>query len=142
MKAYYVKNILLAIASGIGGIFCEFLGGWDMFLRALVTFMVIDYFTGLMVALVFHNSQKTKNGGASSKEGYKGIVKKICILCMVGVAVAIDNISGTHYIRSTTIFFFLGNEGLSILENVGLMGVKYPAFLKKALEAIKEKDEE
>ena len=105
-------------------------------------FMIMDYITGIAVAFVFHKSNKTNTGGASSTECYKGIVKKMCILALVGVSVAIDNMTGNHYIRSATIFFFLGNEGLSILENVGLMGMKYPGFIKKALEVIKEKSDE
>ena len=103
--------------------------------------MVVDYITGIAVAFIFHKSDKTTNGGASSRECYKGIVKKMCILALVGVSVSVDNLAGSNYIRSATIFFFLGNEGLSILENIGLMGMKYPAFIKKALEVIKETGE-
>ena len=91
---------------------------------------------------MIYKSNKTNSGGASSAECYKGIVKKMCVLALVGVSVAVDNIAGGHYVRSATILFFLGNEGLSILENVGLMGMKYPEFIKKALEVIKEKSEE
>ena len=71
--------------------------------------------------------------------GYKGIVKKTCILILIALSVRVDEISGTHYVRSATIFFFLGNEGLSVIENLALMGVPYPEFVKKALEAVKEK---
>ena len=60
---------------------------------------------------------------------------------LVALAVRVDLITGTSYVRNATIFFFLGNEGLSVVENIGLMGVKYPTFLKKALESIKEKSE-
>ena len=138
MKGITVKNLMLATLAGIGSVFAEWLGGWDMFLKTLVIFMLVDYVTGIAVAFVFHKSDKTKSGGASSRECYKGIVKKMCILALVGVSVSVDNLAGSNYIRSATIFFFLGNEGLSILENIGLMGMKYPAFIKKALEVIKE----
>ena len=134
-----VKNTVLAIFAGIGSLFVRWLGGWDLFLKTLVMFMIIDYITGIAVAFVFHKSDKTENGSASSKECYKGIVKKMCMLALVGVSVAIDGISGTAYVRSATIFFFIGNEGLSIIENIGLMGLKYPSFIKKALEIMKEK---
>lgn len=134
-----VKNITLAAFAGVGSVLAETFGGWDPFLKALVMFMAVDYITGMTVALVFHKSQKTKNGGASSEVGYKGIVKKICIFLLVALAVRVDKISQTHYMRNTTIFFFLGNEGLSVIENLALMGVPYPAFLKKALEALQEK---
>ena len=66
----------------------------------------------------------------------------ITIFFLVALAVRVDLITGTSYVRNATIFFFLGNEGLSVIENIGRMGVKYPAFLKKALETLKEKNEE
>ncbi len=134
-----IKNIVLASLAGMASAFSEALGGWDSFLKALIMFMIADYITGMVVALVFHKSQKTKNGGASSSVGYKGIVKKMCILILIALSVRVDEISGTHYVRGATIFFFLGNEGLSVIENLALMGVPYPEFVKKALEAVKEK---
>ncbi len=133
------KNIILIAFAGFGSVLAQTFGGWDSFLKALVMFMLADYITGMTVALVFHKSQKTKSGGASSQVGYKGIVKKICILILVALAVRVDEIAGTDYIRNATIFFFLGNEGLSVIENIGLMGVKFPEFLKKALEEIGKK---
>jgi len=137
-----LKNCILAFFAGAGSLFAEVFGGWDVFLKALVLFMVVDYITGMTVALVFHKSDKTKNGRASSSVGFKGIAKKICIFLLVALAVKIDSMSGTGYVRNATIFFFIANEGLSVIENIGLMGVKYPAFLKKALEALKDKSEE
>ncbi|MBQ3022754.1 MAG: phage holin family protein [Clostridia bacterium] len=133
------KNIVLITFASLGSVLAETFGGWDSFLRALVMFMAVDYITGMTVALVFHKSQKTENGGASSRVGYKGIVKKISMLLLVALAVRMDEISGTHYIRNATIFFFLGNEGLSVMENLALMGVKYPKILKNALEEIRKK---
>lgn len=137
-----IKNTLLALMAGIGSVFSQWLGGWDLFLKTLVMFMVVDYITGIAVAFIFHKSDKTENGSASSRECYKGIIKKMCIIALVGVSVAVDSLSGTAYVRSATIFFFLGNEGLSILENIGLMGLKYPLFIKKALAVIKERNDE
>lgn len=139
MTGANIKNLILAIFAGVGSVLSETFGGWDSFLKALVMFMIVDYITGMVVALVFHKSQKTKNGGASSEVGYKGIIKKLCILLLIALSVRMDEISGTHYIRSATIFFFMGNEGLSVIENLGLMGVPYPTFIKKALEALKDK---
>lgn len=133
------KNIASAIVSAIGGFIVGFLGGVDALLIALIIFMAVDYLTGLAVALVFHKSKKTEGGGASSKEGFKGIVKKICILLLVGLAHEVDVIVGADYIRSVTIMFFVANEGLSVLENLGLMDVKYPAFLTRALEILRDK---
>lgn len=135
------KNIVSAIVSAIGGFIVGFLGGVDALLKALIIFMVVDYLTGLAVAIVFHKSKKTAGGGASSKEGFKGIVKKVCILLLVGLAHKIDLIVGADYIRAVTIMFFIANEGLSVLENLGLMDVKYPAFLTRALEILRDKAE-
>lgn len=139
MNGVQIKNIALLIFSAVGSFVAEHLGGVDKMLTALIAFMVVDYITGLSVAFIFHKSQKTKNGGASSAVGFKGIVKKMCILLLVGLAHELDYIMGIDYIRALSILFFIGNEGLSVLENVGLMGVPYPEFLKKALEAIKDK---
>ncbi len=140
MSTMNLKNLFLAAFAGIGSILTQWLGGWDILLKALVGFMAVDYITGLLVAFVFHRSNKTKNGSASSKECYKGIVKKMCMLSLVGVSVAVDAIANITYVRDATILFFIGNEGLSIIENIALMGIKYPMCIIKALEVIKEKE--
>lgn len=141
MSGANIKNIILIIISAIGGFLVDFIGGVDTILKALIMFMAVDYLTGLLVAFVFHKSRKTKSGGASSKEGFKGIVKKVCMLLFVGLAHVLDVVMSTEYIRATTIIFFLANEGLSVLENMGLMGIKYPAFFEKALEVLRDKSE-
>ena len=139
MNGAQIKNIILIVLSAAGSFVAEHLGGVDKLLTSLIAFMVVDYVTGLAVAFIFRKSQKTENGGASSAVGFKGIVKKMSILLLVGLAHELDYIMGIDYIRALSILFFIGNEGLSVLENVGLMGVPYPEFLKKALEAIKDK---
>lgn len=134
-----IKNMTLAILSAVGGFIAHALGGWDMLIKCLVIFIVTDYITGLAVAFIFKKSRKTKGGGASSEVCFRGIIKKICILVLVGVGVSIDNIMGTSYIRFITIMFFIGNEGLSILENMQLMGVPIPVFVQRSLEIIRDK---
>lgn len=136
-----MKKTISVILSVIGGLIVEFLGGVDSLLIALVAFMVVDYITGLAVALIFHKSKKTDGGGASSKEGFKGIVKKVCILLLVGLAHEVDVLMGADYIRAITVTFFIANEGLSVLENLGLMDIKYPTFLTRALEILRDKAE-
>ena len=133
-----IKNISLAAVSFVGGVIAHALGGWDMLIKCLIVFIVTDYITGLTVAFVFQKSKKTKGGGASSEICFKGIVKKVCILVLVGVGVCMDNIMGTSYIRFVTIMFFIGNEGLSILENMELMGIPFPAFIRRALEILRD----
>ena len=141
MNGVQIKNAILIILSTAGGLFVKFLGGADVALKALIAFMVVDYLTGIVVAIIFHKSQKTKSGGASSKEGFKGFIKKICMLSIVGLAHLLDGVMGVDYMRTMLIMFFVGNEGLSILENVGHMGMKYPAFLHKALEVLRDNND-
>jgi len=141
MSGVQTKNVILFALSMLGSFVVEFLGGVDTVLIALLLFMAVDYITGMTVAFIFHKSKKTQGGGASSKEGFKGIVKKICMLLLVGLAHELDIIMGVDYTRAMAILFFIGNEGLSVLENMGLMGVKYPAFLIKALEALRDEEQ-
>ena len=139
MNSYNIKNIVIVVVSGVGAFISSLLGGWDKLLCTLIICMAIDYITGFLLAFVFHKSSKTKNGGASSKAGFRGIVKKICVLCLIALCVCIDSATGTEYIRNAAILFFIANEGLSIIENTEKMGVPYPEFIKKALESFKEK---
>lgn len=139
MTAYNVKNIVLILIASVGGVISSLLGGWDKLLKGLCICMVIDFLTGLILAFIFHKSQKAKNGCGCSNEIFKGLAKKICILFLVALCVCVDNMTNAHYIRNTAILFFIGNEGLSIIENTGQMGVPYPEFIKKALEALKDK---
>lgn len=141
MSEIGLKNIILVAASTVGGVLVDFTGGMDTVLKALLVFMAVDYLTGITVAFIFHKSKKTIGGGASSREGFKGIIKKLCMLLLVGLAHELDSIMKVDCIRSTTVMFFLVNEGLSVLENMGLMGIKYPAFFVKALEVLREKSE-
>jgi len=138
MDAVTLKNMIFAFLAAVGAWIAQALGGWDSAIIALVAVMAIDYITGLLVAMVFHNSPKTESGGASSAAGLKGLLRKIVMLLFVGMGVLLDNVMGTHYIRTAIILFFIANECLSILENGGLMGIKYPKFLKSALETLRD----
>lgn len=110
------------------------LGGFDIALKSLIVVIVIDYITG--VASAFYNKK------LSSKVGFKGIIKKFCYLCIVALSVVIDNLIGQHgVIRTLVIYFFVANDGLSIIENMSEMGVKLPPKLKDSLEKIKEQGE-
>lgn len=117
------------------------LGGWDDALRFLVICMVVDYVTGLVVAGVFKKSGKTETGALSSASGLKGICKKLGMLVLVALAGNVDRLAGSEVVRSTAIFFLIGNEGISILENLGLMGVPYPDFIKKAFEVMRKEND-
>lgn len=142
MNISQIKNVLLTILAWIGGVITAFLGGWDSAIEVLLIMMAIDILTGLTVAMVFRNSKNSTGGSASSRACFKGLLRKVLILVCVGVAVLIDRMIGTPGVcRTAVILFFVANEGLSILENVGLMGVPLPKILKRSLELLKEKAE-
>lgn len=121
--------------SVIGAYLGYFLGGMDGFLYALVTFVVADYLTGIMVAILEKK--------LSSDVGFKGIFKKMLIFTLVGVAHTIDSgILGLgSAIRTAVIFFYLSNEGISILENAALIGLPIPRQLKDVLAQLSNKGE-
>ena len=108
-------------------------------MQVLVALMVADYLTGVLVAAVWQRSDKSASGALDSKAGFKGILKKCMILLLVWIGVLLDNATGVNYIRTAVVLFFIGNEGISLLENLGLMGVPFPAFLQRALEALRDK---
>ncbi len=121
----------------------HFLGGWDTALQTLLLFMAIDYLSGWIVAAVFQNSPKTETGSLQSLVGSKGLFKKCGILLAVLIAARLDMMIGTgELVRNTTIIGFSLNELVSILENIGLMGVKYPPILMQAIDILKKKSEE
>ena len=110
------------------------LGGIDIALQSLLIVIVIDYLTGIASAIY--------NKELSSKIGFKGIIKKFSYLLVVALSVVIDNLLGqSGLIRSLVIYFFVANDGLSILENMAEMNIKLPQKLIDALEQIKKKGE-
>ena len=130
----HIKNAVLAALAALGTFVANALGGWDAALQVLIGLMAADYVTGLIVAGVFKRSGKSETGALESRAGFKGLVRKCTILMLVWVAAMLDRLTGAAYIRTAVCLFFIGNEGLSILENTALMGVKYPAFIRNALE--------
>lgn len=130
----------LCTAAGIFGAAAAWaFGGWDKAMAALVTCMAVDYISGSMVALVFHKSAKTPSGAYNSGYGLKGLCKKCLMLLFVLVAVRIDRLMGTAYVRDAVCIGFATNEVLSIVENLGLAGVPMPDKVTKALEQLKKK---
>lgn len=104
--------------------------------------MVCDYICGLLVAGIWKRSNKSQTGALDSRPGMKGIIKKCMILMMVWLSALMDRGLGLGYARTAVVLFFIGNEGLSLLENIGLMGVPYPETMKNALEALKKQGNE
>lgn len=138
----YIKNAILGALAVIGSGVTNALGGWDAGLQVLIVCMAADYITGLMVAGIWHKSGKSDSGALDSRASFRGLLKKGAILLLILVGVQLDRFIGGSYVRTALILFFVGNEGLSLLENLGLMGVPYPKVIKNALEALKNKGEE
>ena len=133
MKEFWTT--IQVIFSAIGGWLGWFLGGCDGLLIALLAFVAIDYVTGVMCAIV--------DKKLSSAVGFKGIFKKILIFVLVGVGHILDTmVIGTgSVLRTAVIFFYLSNEGISLIENAGHLGLPIPAKLKAVLEQLHDRAE-
>lgn len=115
------------------------LGGWDNALKALIVFMVLDYLTGLLVAVVFKSSPKTESGALCSLVFARGVAKKIMLLIYVAAGLQLDYVLGTSFLRDAVIIAFIASELISITENAGLMGVPMPSPLRKAIDVLQKK---
>lgn len=129
-----MKHLISNVFSVILTTIVYLLGGVDIALQSLLIVIVIDYLTGIASAIY--------NKELSSKIGFKGIIKKFSYLLVVSLSVVIDNLLGqSGLIRSLVIYFFVANDGLSIIENMAQMNVKLPQKLIDTLEQIKKKGE-
>lgn len=126
--------------AAIGGAIAGMYGGWNGTLTVLVVFMVADYFLGCVCALT-GNSPKTNGGRFLSSVAFMGLLKKAVIMLVVLLAVQLDKAIGgnTCMFQGAATFFYIANEGLSIIENCGLLGVPIPGALRDALEALRDK---
>lgn len=129
-----IINTLQLVVAAVGGYIGYFLGGWDGFLFGLVAFVVIDYLTGIMVAILEKR--------LSSEVGFRGIFKKVLIFSLVAVAHIVDSqlIKTGSAVRTAVIFFYLSNEGISIIENTAKIGLPIPEKLKTVLEQLNKED--
>lgn len=132
MKEFW--SMIQIVFTAVGGWLGYFLGGCDGLIIALLLFVVIDYITGVMCAVA--------DKKLSSEVGFKGICRKVLIFMMVGIANILDTkiIGGGSALRSAVIFFYLSNEGISLLENAGHLGLPIPEKLKVVLEQLHDKE--
>ena len=134
MKEFW--NTIQLIFAAVGGWLGYFLGGCDGLLVALVMFVVVDYLTGVMCAVADRN--------LSSEVGFKGICRKVLIFLLVGIANILDvQVIGTgSVLRTAVIFFYISNEGVSLLENAAHLGLPIPEKMKDILEQLHDRAEE
>lgn len=130
-KIFNTVSVLVGI---VGGYFCQWLGGWDVILKALVALVILDYITGVLKGIA------TKT--LSSEIGFRGLIRKIVIFIVVATAVIIQGVVGDVIpLREIVIIFFVCNEGISLLENASEF-VPIPKKLKDTLIQLREKDED
>lgn len=130
-----MKEIWNSIIASIFTTFVFLVGGIDIALVSLLIVMTLDYITGVLSA--FYSKE------LSSKVGFKGILKKVFYLVIIALSVRIDNLMGQqNIIRTFVIYYFVANDGLSILENAGELGIKLPKKLYEALDQLKKKGDE
>lgn len=133
MKEFW--NSIQFIFTAVGGWLGWFLGGWDGLVYALILFVVLDYITGVMCAVV--------DKKLSSEVGFKGIFRKVLIFALVGVGHVLDTqvIGAGSVLRTAVIFFYLSNEGVSLMENAAHLGLPIPEKLKIVLEQLHDRAE-
>ena len=131
MKEFW--NTIQLVFTGISGWLGYFLGGWDGLLYALIAFVAIDYVTGVMCAISNHT--------LSSEVGLKGICRKVLIFLLVGIGSILDAhvIGSGSVLRTAVIFFYISNEGVSILENAARLGLPVPEKIKVVLEQLHDR---
>lgn len=134
MKEFW--NSIQLVFTGIGGWLGYFVGGWDGLLYALIAFVVVDYITGVMCAI----NDRT----LSSEVGFKGICRKVLIFLLVGIAHILDVqvIGSAGVLRTAVIFFYISNEGVSLIENAAHLGLPVPEKIKVVLEQLHDRADE
>ena len=134
MKEFW--NMIQVVFTMLGGWIGYFVGGCDGLLYALLAFVVIDYITGMMCAIADRK--------LSSEVGFKGICRKVLIFLLVGIANVLDvNVIGTgSVLRTAVIFFYISNEGVSLLENAAHLGLPVPDKMKVVLEQLHKRSED
>lgn len=136
------KAVLMGGAAIAGGAISQAFGGWDSAMMTLLIFMAIDYLSGLIVAGVFHSSDKSETGTLNSAACWQGLLKKSMTLVIVLVAARLDIVLGTAFVRDAVVIAYIVNETISIIENAGLMGLPVPDVIMQAIEQLQGKNEQ
>ena len=137
-----IKESLCTSVGIVGSMIISLLGGWDVPMQALIICMIIDYLSGLAVAVIFHKSKKSENGALNSRSGLKGLCMKCMILLIIVAIVQVGKVLNVDWLRNATIIGFISNEFISIVENAGLMGMRLPKPVYKAIDILNDKEKE
>ena len=122
------------LISLVGGTIAGLLGGCDVVLKALICFVCVDYLTGTVRAI--------KERKLNSRTGFIGLLKKALIFAVILLAQVLDEVTGIGALRSVAALFYISNEGISITENLSLIGVKFPKRVKEVLEQLRNEDKD
>lgn len=137
-----IKESICTSVGIVGSMIISLLGGWDVPMQALIICMIIDYLSGLAVAGIFHKSKKSENGALNSRSGLKGLCMKCMILFIIVAIVQVGKVLNVDWLRNATIIGFISNEFISIVENAGLMGMRLPKPVFKAIDILNDKEKE
>lgn len=140
-KIVSTKPSFLLIVGTIGGFIAELFGGWGEDMQSLLIFMGIDFLLGLAIAAIWKKSGKSETGALSSWSAWKGLMRKGASLLVVLIAHRLDMMIGVDYIRTAVIIAFCADELISIVENLGIMGVPLPTVITKAIDVLKDKSD-
>lgn len=135
-----MRNYFLTCGAVAGAICGWLLGELDTPILILASMMALDYVLGLCVAGIAHKSNKSESGGLSSKASIAGLIRKFGMVAMLVLANLLDMAVGTDVIRAGSCFCLMANESLSIIENLGLLGVPIPTVIRNAVEILNEKE--
>ena len=137
-----MKELVCTSIGIVGSAVTTVFGGWSAAMTTLLIFMAVDYISGLAVAGIFKNSTKTDSGALESRAGWKGLCRKCMTLVFVLIAYRLDITIHTSYIKDAVCIAFIANELISIVENAGLMGIKVPAVIARAIDVLTNKEQE
>ena len=137
-----IWNKLVKALATVGGAIAGIFGEWSILMTILAAAMVLDYISGVLVA-AFGKSLKSEGGHLDSKVGFVGLAKKALIIMIVLLATLLDKALGAEAMvfQTATVCYYIANEGISVVENAGLMGLPVPEVVRRALEQMKEKKE-
>lgn len=139
MSISHVKCAVLSAVGAVGSVVSNLLGGWTEDLTTLIIFMGVDFVMGLLIAGIWKRSEKSESGALNSVSAWKGLCRKGVSLAVVLVAYRLDITLGLNYIKTAVIIAFIANEAISIIENLGIMGIPLPLVITKAIDVLKNK---